>query len=63
MKYLQILGAQRQRLGPVFYNWLQTELQENLNFVLMFSMFLMIATKLEEEVGPFQLGVSKKNNF
>ena len=50
MKYLQILGAQRQRLGPVFYNWLQTELQENLNFVLMFSMFLVIGTKLEEKL-------------
>ena len=31
MKYLQKLGAQRQRLRPVFCNLLQTELQENLN--------------------------------
>ena len=31
MKYLQKPGAQGQILGPVFCNWLQTELQENWN--------------------------------
>ena len=37
MKYLQKPGAQRQILGPVFCNWLQTELQENLNLFNVFN--------------------------
>ena len=37
MKYLQKLGAQRQRLRPVFCNLLQTELQENLNLFNVFN--------------------------